>query len=117
MTQEQIKDGNRLIAEFMERNKYDPINSVWAYDEDKKKTIERPETEDDYEYDSSWSWLMPVVEKINKCKRDTEMDGDEFLFGEGIIQVLQLNLAYVDIEGAHKQVIKFIEWYNNGTRR
>lgn len=48
----------------MGRNIYDPINSVWAFDENRQKYLERPEVSDDYEYHSSWEWLMPVIEKI-----------------------------------------------------
>src|SRR5436189_5335054 len=64
-------------------------------------------------YHSSWDWLMPVVKKINKTWETSGMDGDQFLPGEQIIQVIRLTLGQVDIETAHEQVVKFITWLNS----
>ena len=47
MTQEQINEGNKLIAEFMNRNH----QSLYSF-------ISQ------YEYHYSWDFLMPVVRKI-----------------------------------------------------
>jgi hypothetical protein len=53
-SKETIESGNRLIAEFMEDHKTTygiPANRL---------------REDMIAYHSSWDWLMPVVEKIEK---------------------------------------------------
>jgi len=52
-------------------------------------------------FHSSWDWLMPVVEKIAGAG-----------FGGGLLYGLREALIVADIEAAHKEVVEFIEWYN-----
>lgn len=54
ITEEQVIEGNKLIAEFMEFQ-YDR----WLFD---KQTL----AIEDCGYHTSWDWLMPVVEKIEQ---------------------------------------------------
>jgi hypothetical protein len=67
MTQEQIEQGNKLIAEFMEYMRVYPKNNYYARPE---FCIEFNPNQDeiislnDAKFHSSWDWLMPVVEKI-----------------------------------------------------
>ena len=52
------QEGNKLIAEFMGKKFIEDGNSMW----DGKVSI----CVENLEYHSSWNWLMPVVEKIEK---------------------------------------------------
>ena len=60
-----------------------------------------------YKYDKSWSWLMPVVDKINTLY-DTH---DLFIFS-GIVEKMRHCVSYVDREGAYDMIIEFIKLYN-----
>lgn len=64
MTQEEILEGNKLIAKFM--------GYTWSKENDNKTYLKStPDQKNIYsirpqllKYHSSWDWLMPVVEKI-----------------------------------------------------
>lgn len=90
-------EGNKMIAEFMQ-----PLFAT-----------------DISEYHTSWDWLMPVVEKIEKdhatdfeviiysssCHihkwNPTKQDYDTFISGVG-----------KKIDAVYSAVIQFIQWYN-----
>ena len=54
-------------------------------------------------YDSSWNWLMPVVQKI----KEINIDKPIWMFEE-----LNQRLLFVDIKGVYKCVVEYIKWYN-----
>lgn len=66
-------------------------------------------------YETSWNWLMPVVEKIEKL-------GYGVTIGMGMYCVIQDDVTTDDIEftgmeeskilSTHKAVVEFINWYN-----
>lgn len=60
MTEQEILEGNILIAEFMGWEVQKDIKNLW-YSNNGSESISRPSS---MEFHSSWSWLMPVVEKI-----------------------------------------------------
>lgn len=72
MTQEEILEGNKLIAEFMEVERFS--NTAFIYprcypfviDDLNKQNKTRRIQVSDTKYHSSWDWLMPVVERIFK---------------------------------------------------
>ena len=89
-----MKEDNKLIAEFMnlnvvtindiKRNKNPYIQSADGY------TIE------ELQYNTSWDWLVPVVQKIEQeC--------------EGVPQELLRVSIYSDIRDVHQAVVKFIK--------
>jgi len=117
MTQEEILEGNKLIAKFMGgkliKNKYTGnlfsdlivygINSNVLFHENK------------LQYHSSWDWLMPVVEKIEKTIIN-DMD---------ITIEIQHNTCFLNgnfpavysesktkLESTFICIVKFIKWYN-----
>jgi hypothetical protein len=111
----EILEGNKLIAEFMgleEGPEY-----VNAFDRDDLLYF----TGGGYEsakYDSSWDWLMPVVEKIeclsctvtmvnNACCIFYTGDDREFSYSP---------LAVSKIEAVWLAVVEFIKWYNKETK-
>ena len=110
-----IKEGNRLIAEFMGRcgkvNRhlyYVNIPTVkWV-------TIE------EMQFHSSWDWLMPVVEKIESITETS--DGIIYHLYDVVIRQHSCEIESADIhaggfpskmEATYWAVVEFIEWYNN----
>ncbi len=86
-----MKADNELIAEFM------------GY---------RPAVEDISinAYDTSWDWLMPVVEKIEGLGYFySDSDGER-------IQVTNIQ-GKSKIEATYKAVVEFIKWYNHDSGR
>lgn len=90
-----MKTDNELIAEFM-GDKRKPYGLLW--------------------YNSSWNWLMPVVEKIAKLP---ECEKFELLpvRGECVLKIKMcggFGWSKYDtlIEPTYKTVVKFIKWYN-----
>jgi hypothetical protein len=86
---------NKLIAEFM-GSKHPTIEDMY-----------RLPHEDVYwgemQYDTSWDWLMPVIENITElCEEPQELDE------------LKHALLCVDIKSVYFIVVEFIKDHNNG---
>lgn len=121
MSEQEIIEGNRLIAEFVDYEKEsfedepiryyvhnhlictEDINPWESSSEDWNSWL----TTEEMKFHSSWDWLMPVVEKIEKtghmvnicedrCSIDVEID--EF--------------GTTKIEAVWLAVVEFIKWYN-----
>ena len=92
------QENNKLIAEFM--GGYTPYekfgNNKEYYYRGKYVNL------DDMEFNSSWDWLMPVVEKMNTTELWDEYD----------ISHLATYLVSVDINATYKAVVEFINQYN-----
>jgi hypothetical protein len=73
---------------------------TWQYEADERFLVFYPE---DLKYNSSWNWLMPVVEK---CYEDAPL-GNE---GRRVIE--ESLMGIIDIEITFEAVIKYIEIYN-----
>lgn len=120
MTQEQITQNNKLIAEFMKVSTpnglvFEDVNTGEIH------TIK---------YHTSWDWLMPVVEKIEDLMDN--IDAYEFSIGRHCVIVRAKNrstgekfyfsLDYFDYDfgsgervklyTVFKAVVEFINWYN-----
>lgn len=119
MTQEEIIEGNKLIAEFdgykfVNDDSLAYPNGYYYYPNDgcgnSLKELE------EFEYNSSWDWLMPVIEKIEKtgccasiinngCNIKTFISGDN-----------GFNLNACDFESkiqtVYAVVVEYIKWYN-----
>lgn len=95
MTKEEILEGNKLIAEFMQ----DIDSSTnWRYVDGR---LTNGVSWLIPEYHTSWDWLMPCIGKIsNKCEEPEELDG------------LKYALLTNNIEEAWISCIEFIKWYN-----
>ena len=122
MTDQQIIDNNKLIAEFMSNNTIELlIPFEYELDEElptsgKICTADTAEEEVRLEinegivaaanvmlkfpnYNTDWNWLMPVVEKMNKIVDATN-------YGHNI------GIRYAQIKPIYKSVVEFIKWYN-----
>ena len=66
MTDKEIIEGNKLIAEFMGLNYEDVVKDIWYnYQQLGYRNSDFMNFPENYKfYHSSWDWLMPVVEKI-----------------------------------------------------
>ena len=120
----QIQEQNKMIAEFDKGARMRKFvegyagtcmyigNKRWCRFEDLK-------------YHTSWDWLMPVVEKIEKegCKVEISSliqsfnDGPEIIYHQDvsifhdvtcIVEVTSLS----KLNSVYEAVIKFITWYN-----
>lgn len=61
---------------------------------------------DNLRYDTSWDWLMPVVNKIYNIYSKEPYYVEEFS------NVTELPIT-VSIKEAYEEIIKFIDWYNS----
>jgi len=98
---------NELIAEFM---------GGWNKDSHTRKYgINLPHMDnqwwdiDELKYDTSWDWLMPVVEKINNLNMlDYNIDRDSQWLHEKVVTT-RVNC---ELKFLYKAVVEFIKWYN-----
>lgn len=103
----EIREGNRLIAEFM-GVKIGIDQYSW------RPGVHEPLQERHLNYHESWGWIMPVVEKIEELGW-----GCKIYLNAMTIPVLQSRkVAYLlsadsKIQGIYDTVIQFISWYNS----
>lgn len=122
MTQEQILQNNKLIAEFMNMPQTQLYSSPGIY----SLIWRNPNTNDltPVRYHTSWDWLMPVVEKIANNSPDHEVEieiGRTFATfkirdlddGRSLYGINEFSDADKPIEAIYKGVLKFITWYNS----
>jgi hypothetical protein len=101
-----IKEGNKLIAEFMMGLS---DSSISFFPPDRLK------------YHSSWDWLMPVVEKITQIE-DGKFNVTILSHGDWACYIERDDVfekAIADFGGFEpmilnvwKAIVKFIKWYN-----
>lgn len=113
MTEEEIINGNKLIAGFMGiklennwRDGYDyALQHVYGFNDEYYDC----RLASNLGFHSSWDWLMPVVEKIwaiTGCRTLFYFEANEKLT---IYSNIQSSDAKIEIWSA---VIEFIKWYN-----
>lgn len=121
MTEEQILDGNKLIAEFMGA-KYDKDTSFPIHPDDlwlpihgicNFKTIKIGKGKI-LLYHKSWDWLMPVVEKIENLKFEYSYYKGRAIITDLGFQNMMNDIAFSGsrIEATWLAVVEFIKWYN-----
>lgn len=106
-------EGNKLIAEFMGWNKMPE-----TYNNEKGEVVSYGRSQDlytlslinyknanEFEYHSSWDWLMPVIKKIENINHDSAVILEEQ------VKVLLLPI-YSEINKVWCAVVEFIKWYN-----
>lgn len=75
---------------------------------------------EDLEYNSSWDWLMPVVEKIERTNNGTDDNYFNVTIGCGFDctifdahhELIINTCEQTKIKTVYKAVVEFIEWYN-----
>jgi len=135
MTQEEILEGNKLIAEFMGAK---PCKNYWREDALEHEDWEHDEwtnTTREYfvtkihkvselKYHSSWDWLMPVVEKIEMdCKCDVHIyahynwkEPNRCAIYDWKDKEIASKSNDSKIIAVWLAVVEFIKWHNNETR-
>jgi len=134
MKNDDIIENNKLIAEFMEIEIFDnnftyalllasaldlSVNSCTHF----KKNILHTVDLDDFEFNSSWDWLMPVVEEIesmgyivtitqNICIIKASVMGDTTLITR---QTGNYSTPDTKIYNTWLALIDFIKWYKENT--
>jgi hypothetical protein len=90
-------ENNKLIAEFMG---FEPITEEHfldnGFENDKQMIIDTH----DCKYNSSWDWLMPVVQKCYKIDNEEMFDN------------LVDAVSTLDIDTIYNEVIEFIKSHN-----
>lgn len=122
-----VLEGNKLIAEFMELK---PTEWGGMYSISQDHCTCRESTPEKAlngfasiaKYHESWSWLMPVVEKIESIVFD-ENNSFNVTIGSTIYCVIQdangecYDMVYDGEESkllvVYKAVVEFIKWYNS----
>ena len=88
---------NKLIAEFMG---WKPNEHHWCLNGDK-----------DLQYHTSWDWLMPVVEKVNKTPY-------KIVISSNVTELFDKEDNFIDFQGGdikvntYKAVVEFIQYKN-----
>jgi len=103
----EIIESNKVIAEFMglfycERYSYEG----WYEDHECNKRV--------YElnYNTSYDWLMPVVEQISSLPND--LCEEYFWNSDDDKQKIDFRIFRVkNISDLYSQVLEFIQWYNS----
>jgi hypothetical protein len=98
-------ENNKLIAEFMGYKTY-KMNGYLnvEYADNNHRTIQ------DTHYHTSWDWLMPVVEKIQKLYEEC-MDYNNQMPEDYYYKVLDKGIS-TPREIIYKAVVEFIKQYN-----
>ena len=117
MDHECISD-NEMIAEFMGVHDEISLDSIagnihsWSdapfffiTEDSKEKVIEGIAKYS--KYDTSWDWLMPVVQKCFDTQQPEE--GQHYFINESLLTM--------DIEVVYDRVVEFIKTYNDGSTR
>lgn len=123
------RESNQLIAEFMGQE-FETSSKEWEIQRCLNNgRIKKPFVEH-LDYNVSWDWLMPVVEKIESL--NFEIDGE---ITSADVHIMYGDCKIVDEDGAglfefyfhstdskdkrkatYKAVIEFIKWYNNESK-
>lgn len=120
MTQEEINEGNKIIAEFMgaKPSKVDNDKRYLRFTEPHAGTDTYAFYPWNLFYHTSWDWLMPVVQKINsmtpelKLPRDLQAMKDRTHPFEKYADVLGLPVSS-PINEVYKAIVQFIKWHNS----
>lgn len=118
-------ESNRLIAEFMGVKMHIDADNPNNYE----RYVQIPNTScpngyhvKEARYDSSWDWLMPVVDKIESLGFWSEIQGGVqavTIFGKvntGVDIISEDDKGYTKIQSVYAAVIRFINWHNQNTQ-
>jgi len=126
MENDEIIEGNKLIAEFMggKFRKSKDKNTLNKYFDLKDKGYFYYENE--IRYHTSWDWIMPVVDKIEQkgciveisyslvCMCRICVIGQKH---ENTFNIINDNNGGLEpIIAIYKSVVEFIKWYNQNTK-
>lgn len=117
MTQEEIIEGNKLIAEFM-GYEFTETPDYGILGGSKFTKVPKIPNEPPFtiyhgwqppKYNESWDCLMFVIKKCLSISEEELADWEHYY------EAIDDSLFQVEILGTWKEVINFIKWYNNET--
>ena len=120
MTNEEIKQGNKVIADFMNVKLEGSERNGFFY---MGEGVPTPFTSH-LGYHASWDWIMPVIRKINGLGKEyslaifknyvscTVEKGGKFYKDFSFSHAEYITSEQNDITAAFKLVVRFVEWYN-----
>jgi len=131
MTDQEIQDGNKLVAEFMGAfliyftDRSNETSQVWMSEDNLLSGGQslKGNSINGLKFHSSWDWLMPVVEKIESLGFQFDILGRKLEFSNERIyciwlwddeQKIHIECPEADskIEAVYLGGIEFIKWYN-----
>lgn len=101
-------ENNKIIAEFMGHHLEHPL--IDWYDPNG----------DDYKYNSSWDWLMEVVEKIESlgnCQIDISFNWCKIGYKDNTIDSRDYLKSNSKIQAVYNACLEFIKWYNENAAK
>ena len=125
MTKQEILEGNKLIAKFMEieiktnfNNLFYYSNQPYYYVDGKSREEVLDKASSYFKYHISWDWLIPVVEKIEiQSKELFEAYEDVIINGCGCgisTKDDMISIAATSkIEAVYIACVEYIKWYNS----
>lgn len=118
MKEQEIKEGNKLIAIFMDLTENNNGLSYFVETQGWTSPL-------NLLYDTSWDWLMPVIEKITEIDITPAPNWSGYrieIVPRGYVKISGFPMhpsitTNVSIEGSlinavYKAVVEFIKWYN-----
>jgi|SRR6185312_3194292 len=107
MNEEEILEGNKLLAEF------DGIKigkSIYSW----RIGCREPIQEHHLNYHASWGWIMPLIGKIKKMQHDPI----ECFMGTTLERYAQFNhitemSISTPMESVYERLVDFVKWYNS----
>ena len=116
MKQEEITEGNKLIAEFMGfkiiEGKKGMIQGLkqWRATDIKNPIFDLLEANDENSiwFHKNWRWLMPVVEKIEKKTKVMVIHKERC----ALVSELPYSHGKTTLEAVWKMVVEAIKWLN-----
>jgi len=102
-------ESNKLIAEFMgvpcDKDLYTPLCPYTG------ETLFIPSSQ--MKYDTSWDWLMPVVEKIESLGYWVNRNDGDITISNKSDMVVVTPMSSGGIDMMYKAVVEFIKEYND----
>lgn len=105
---ENLRENNKLIAEFMGYNFITRNAFIARYPKD------FIDNSDCYKcFHNSWDWLMPVIEKVENLNFAVEISESYCEIKDGSSIVIELGGGdYTKISATYKTLVDFIKWHN-----
>jgi hypothetical protein len=118
MTEKEIIDGNRLIAEFMGGvcSNYGDGSKGWIIPSLTINGVDGDERK--LKFHSDWNWLMLAWKKIahDVYEYRHELSKEDYMTGHIFTKNMLSAFQKTDIESAWGNLVEFIKWYNQNTK-
>lgn len=111
-----MKTDNELIAEFMGFSKCVTDHDTFWKENGEECTINSWDFHSLHlKFDTSWDWLMPVVEKIESLGYTVDIANSDYQIrktGDTEAFIFHYGPDRPKIKAVYEAVVEFIEWYN-----